>query len=295
MGTTTAKELLEKLSQSKIYQDYERAFSESTSLPLTLRHIEALNSPLHGVKNENPFCSLMAKTNRTCAACLETQQKITQAGREQTGTVVCFAGLCDSVVPIKMGGMLIGFLQTGQVAVKKPSRAQFDKITQQLIKWGVQTDLKALEEAYFNTRILSRKQYEAMLRLLEVFAQHLSMIANQVAVQEQGAEAPMIRNAKKFIKDHETEDISLADVAKSVNTSTFYFCKSFKKATGLNFTDYLSRVRIEKAKNLLLNPHLRVSEIAFQVGFQSLTHFNRIFHRIVGESPSSYRRGLKKI
>ncbi|MGZ5566768.1 MAG: helix-turn-helix domain-containing protein [Limisphaerales bacterium] len=77
-----------------------------------------------------------------------------------------------------------------------------------------------------------------------------------------------------------------------MNTSTFHFCKMFKKATGLNFTDYVSRVRVEKAKNLLLNPNLRISEIAYEVGFQSLTHFNRVFKKITGQSPSHYRTQL---
>jgi YesN/AraC family two-component response regulator len=83
--------------------------------------------------------------------------------------------------------------------------------------------------------------------------------------------------------------LSLGQVAKAVNTSTFYFCKMFKKGTGLNFTEYVSRVRIESAKNLLLNPNLRISEIAYQVGFQSLTHFNRVFKKVAGESPTDYR------
>jgi AraC-like DNA-binding protein len=65
-----------------------------------------------------------------------------------------------------------------------------------------------------------------------------------------------------------------------------------KKATGLNFTECLSRVRIEKAKNLLLNPNLRISEVAFGIGFQSLPHFNRTFRRIAGESPTEYRKKL---
>jgi AraC-like DNA-binding protein len=69
----------------------------------------------------------------------------------------------------------------------------------------------------------------------------------------------------------------------------------FKKATGINFTDYVSRVRIEKAKNLALNPNLRISEIAFEVGFQSLTHFNRVFKRITGVSPTSYRGNLPTV
>jgi AraC-like DNA-binding protein len=78
-----------------------------------------------------------------------------------------------------------------------------------------------------------------------------------------------------------------------VNASTFYFCKRFKKHTGVNFTEYVSRVRIESAKNLLLNPNLRISEIAYEVGFQSLTHFNRVFKSVVGESPTEYRAHLK--
>jgi YesN/AraC family two-component response regulator len=131
-----------------------------------------------------------------------------------------------------------------------------------------------------------------MVRLLEIFALHLSMVANQILVQKQNNEPPVIAKARKFIGDHQAESISLEQIAKALNVSTFYFCKMFKKTTGLTFTHYLSRTRIEKAKNLLLNPHVRISEAAYDSGFVSLTHFNRIFKRIVGKSPSEYRNGL---
>jgi len=72
----------------------------------------------------------------------------------------------------------------------------------------------------------------------------------------------------------------------------FHFCKVFHKATGLTFTDYVSRVRLEEARTRLLNPNLRVSEIAYDVGFQSLTQFNRTFKRVFGQSPSEYRARL---
>jgi AraC-like DNA-binding protein len=117
-------------------------------------------------------------------------------------------------------------------------------------------------------------------------------VGNQILVQERNAEPPAVVRAKQYIADHQDEQLSLGQVAKAVNTSSFYFCKLFKKATGLNFTDYVSRVRIEKAKNLLLNPNTRISEVAFEVGFQSLTHFNRVFRKVVGESPTDYRRRL---
>ena len=78
-------------------------------------------------------------------------------------------------------------------------------------------------------------------------------------------------------------------MAKVACTSTYYICKLFKRHTGLNFTEYVSRLRIERSRELLANPNLRVGEIAFEVGFQSITHFNRVFRRVMGESPTAYR------
>jgi len=74
-----------------------------------------------------------------------------------------------------------------------------------------------------------------------------------------------------------------------VNMSVFHFCKTFRKATGLTFVDYLARVRIERIKSLLSDPYKRVSEAAFEAGFQSLSQFNRVFRRVAGEAPSAYR------
>lgn len=236
----------------------------------------------------------MAEHNRACAACLETQQKISEAAGAGPRTVKCFAGLCDTGVPVSVGDELLGFLQTGQIFLKKPTQAQFARTAKQLVDWGWKVDLRRLEEAYFQTRVISPQQYEAVLRLLTIFAQHLSFVSNQLMVARVNAEPPTITKAKQFIQEHQADEISLGDVAHAVNTSTFYFCKLFKKATGLNFTEYLSRVRIEKARNLLLNPNLRISEVAFAAGFQSLTHFNRIFRRISGESPTQYRTKLAK-
>jgi YesN/AraC family two-component response regulator len=207
-------------------------------------------------------------------------------------TIGCPNGLSDTAVPVRLGDRLIGFLQTGQVFKKKPSASQFDRVAKQLAEWGIELDRQALREAYFSTRVVPTKQHDAVVKLLTIFAQHLSMLSNQVVVQHENAEPPVITKAKEYIQEHQTENLRLGHVAKACNTSTFYFCKMFKKITGINFTDYLSRVRIEKSKNLLLNPNLRVSEIAFEVGFQSLTHFNRVFKKILGQSPTEYRAQL---
>jgi AraC-like DNA-binding protein/ligand-binding sensor protein len=285
-------EIVQRLSKSQIFRDYETAFNQATHLPLAFRPHELWQHALQGKKHENPFCALMAKSSRSCAACLEAQQALTEGEPGKSTSAVCFAGLCDTAIPVSVGHDIIGFLQTGQVAFRKPTEAGFAKVTGQLIAWGVKVDLGQLQDAYFHSRVLSREQYEAMVRLLEIFARHLSVMANQILVEKQNEETPLVSRAKRFIGEHQAESISLGQMARALNVSTFYFCKMFKKATGLTFTDYLARTRIERAKNLLLNPHVRVSEVAYDCGFISLTHFNRIFKRMVGKSPTGYRRAL---
>lgn len=284
--------LIEAIAQSSVYQEYERAFNILTGLPVSLQPVETWQLPHHGKRNENPFCALVSQKSRACAACLQVLEELCAKAEQEPKTVTCPVGLLDTAVPVRLGDRLIGYLQTGQMLGKRPSPVQFNKAARLMEEWGVEVDREALREAYYSTKVVTAKQHESIVRMLVIFAQHLAMLGNQLFIQQKNAEPPIIRRAKEYIEEHHTEDLSLARAAKAVNMSTFYFCKMFKKVTGINFTDYLSRVRIEKAKNLLLNPNLRVSEIAFEVGFQSLTHFNRVFKKILGQSPTDYRAQL---
>jgi AraC-like DNA-binding protein len=283
------QQLIEHLTHSHLYQDYERAFSDATGLPVSLRPVESWQLPLHGRRKENAFCALMARTSRSCAACLQTQQEVADRATHQPCAVDCAMGLCDVAVPVRTGDTLVGYLQTGQVFRRQPTNAQFERAVRQMEAWGVPFDREEMRAAYFSGRTLSQTELAAIMQMLHIFAQHLGIVTNQLLVQQEQAEPPVITRAKAYITEHQEEDLSLGRVAKAVNTSTFYFCKLFKKTTGINFTEYVSRVRIERAKELLLNPNLRISEIAYEVGFQSLTHFNRVFKKLLGQSPTQYR------
>lgn len=287
--TRRNRSIVEQLHKTQIYRDYEKAFRETTGLPLNLRAQGAFNLPHHGDPKENPFCALMAQTNHTCSACLQLQRRVEEEAQMEPKTLKCFAGLCDSAVPVRVGDNLIAFLQTGQILLHKPTEQEFTKRTRDILKWGAAVDLKKLQEAWFQTRVLDKKQYESILRLLHIFAQHLSTLSTELMIKTEQSDSPVVSKARTYIASHQHEEITLNEVAKAVNMSSFYFCKTFKKATGMTFTDYLARVRIEKVKNLLLNPHKRISEAAYECGFQSLSQFNRVFRKVAGESPTEYR------
>lgn len=288
------EQLLETLIGSEIFQTYASAYTEAAEMPITLRPVETWQLPLHGIRRENPFCAMITEKSRTCAACLQMQEKLAQSAMDAPSTMTCAYGLCETVVPVKLGTQTIGFLQTGQVMRQKPTAASFRRTVAKAKELGGDIDNAKARKAYFGTPVVSQKKLDSVSNLLSIFADHLSMKSNQIAVQTTNAEPLVIAKAKQFIRDHHTDDLSLGQVAAAVHASIFYFCKLFRKVTGTTFTEFVSRTRIEKAKNLLLNPNLRISEIAYEVGFQSLTHFNRVFKNIVGESPTEYRGHLPK-
>jgi AraC-like DNA-binding protein len=103
------------------------------------------------------------------------------------------------------------------------------------------------------------------------------------------AEPVEIWKARKFIEEHSADELSLSKVAKAANISANHLSEKFKQVTGTNFVDYVAHARFEKARALLLNSNRRISEIAFAVGFQSLSQFNRVFKKLSGKCPSAYR------
>lgn len=291
----TDGQLIAALARSETFQNYERAYVEATGMPLTLRPVETWQLPFHGMRHENPFCALIAAKSRSCAACLQLQDRLTQDARDQPATRTCAYGLCETAVPVKLGPHTIGFLQTGQVLRQPATEAAFQRAVEQAAQRGVDLNHESAKQAYFKTPVASQKRQDAISGLLVVCADHLAMKSNQLMVQSVNVELPIIAKAKQFIGEHYMEHLSLDQVSRIVNTSRFYFCKQFRQATGLSFTEFVSRTRVERAKDLLPNPNLRISEIAFAAGFQSLGHFARMFKRIVGQSPTAYRDTLPAI
>ena len=102
-----------------------------------------------------------------------------------------------------------------------------------------------------------------------------------------------ILDALSYIANHYHEDLTLAFVAKKFCFSPWYFSRIFKQATGMLYTEYLNKIRINEAQKLLLKTHKPITEIAGTVGFNSLTNFGRVFKQIAGCSPRQYKNKHK--
>jgi AraC-like DNA-binding protein len=113
--------------------------------------------------------------------------------------------------------------------------------------------------------------------------------SNSILSNGHRAEPVDIWKSRRFIEEHAGEELSLARVAKAVSISPTHLSEKFKEVTGFNFVDYVARTRFERACALLSDAGVRISEIAFEAGFQSLSQFNRVFKKLSGKSPRAYR------
>src|SRR5439155_2279064 len=231
---------------------------------------------------------MLAERHATLAVCLRAHQDIIDHTGLIPHTVTCPFGLTETAVPVRLGTQIIGYLRIGQVLRHTPAKSESTKVSRELERRGVRFTCE-IRKAWEKTPLIPPDRYNATVRLLTFFAEQLSALANQIVLEQQNAEPPLVLKAREYIEKHKTEELSLADVAKAAGASVFYFCKVFHRATGLKFTDYVARVRLEDARNRLLNPNLRISEIAYDVGFQSLTQFNRTFKLVFVQSTSEFR------
>jgi len=290
-GAKENRELIDTLRRSKLFRSYEQVFSEATGLPLAFRPVDYWQLEHQGKKNENPFCALLAERPATLAVCLQAHEEMIRHTGDLPHTVTCPFGLTETAVPIKLGQRTIGYLRIGQVLRHTPARSDTTKVSRELARNGVRFTGK-IRKAWEKNPFIPHEKYNAIVRLLTFFADQLSALSNQLVTEKSNSEPPLVLKAREYIDKHKAEELSLANVAKVAGASVFHFCKVFHKSTGLKFTDYVARVRLEDARTRLLTPNLRVSEIAYDVGFQSLTQFNRTFKRVFGQSPSEFRARL---
>jgi AraC-like DNA-binding protein/ligand-binding sensor protein len=286
---TSGSPVVDGMLRSKLYRDYRRAFTRATGLPLELHAPDEMKVHRPATVKAAPFCTLMAKANASCAACYALQMELEEKAQLEAKTIKCFAGLCETEVPVRVGENVIAFLHTGHILLDRPDKAHFNQVAEELIRWGTHVDLKQAEEAYFATRVISQPHYKSLVQLLAIFAEHLATSGGQLTLRQNRSEPSSVSRARKIIDLQSQDEVSLGQVAKLVNVSANYFSELFHKTTGIRFVDYVARVRIEKAKTMLSDSRARISEVAYDVGFKSLSQFNRAFKKFAGVAPKGYR------
>ncbi len=125
--------------------------------------------------------------------------------------------------------------------------------------------------------------------LIEVVRKACMRFSDLVGLNYISIGAETIRKAKIFLQKNYNKDISLEEVSQVISLNPHYFSRLFKKEVGMNFIDYLTKLRIEQAKKMLLQTSLTIGEISNSIGYHDANYFSRVFSKIVGVPPTEFR------
>ena len=262
--------------------------------------VMALNDPQSGhirykfeEREANPVCRLIRATPeglRRCDAC-DRQHHSHAATSGQAQLYTCHAGFWDIVVPVAGLGNHATLISSGQLLREPKSPAGFLQL-QQRLSWLKVSD-RHLRAAYERTVYLPRKQIASLMRLLELFARQLCESAKRIRDLKAQLERAEIRRGREFVESRFRDPtLGLKDAARYAGLAPAHFSHVFRRATGIRFTRFVQARRVAEAKKQLTHTQASITEICFECGFSSLTHFNRVFRAFEHHSPRQYRQAL---
>jgi two-component system response regulator YesN len=197
--------------------------------------------------------------------------------------------LVKILVPVFIHGRHAGTLLAGPMALQTLNASRLARLTRRLESVGLGDRVDRLEKTWHFTPRLTSAKCRAAGTLLQMFGKYLEETGRRMQHPKNGGDSVLLRKIEAFLAENKDAPVSLKAVAARVNLSPCHFCSVFKKQTGVTFSQYRLRQRLEKARELLAGGAQRVSDVAFEAGFESIPYFNRAFRKQYGCSPTAYR------
>jgi AraC-like DNA-binding protein len=284
--------LWRQLMTLDVVREQQAAFTCATGLPLAFLPARSSAPGSGGSDSARAvFCIQGCLGGQSGVVC---QRVFQNAERRAAGGAApvqyrCPTGLIKIIAPVLVRGRHVGNVVAGPFSLQKLDEATFRRIRRRLESIGHPMHADRLRIAWRFSPVITSERGRALALMVNMFAQYLSECGGRLLKEAAALRSPLLQKIEGVLREMQDRSISVRELAERVSLSPCHFCKVFKKQTGLTFTEYRARLRIERAQTLLENPHVRISEAAFEAGFDSIQYFNRVFRRMVGCSPSEYR------
>ncbi len=246
----------------------------------------------------NPFCMYVKHDKATYYKCLsmirKTHERCTKSCKSFYG--MCHAGLGEYVTPIVCNKELIGTINMGFFSPGQ--KRSLYRIHQMCESSAVLKEDEALQ--LFHSSISEPTvPTEMILPMIELVAEYLSMTYGSIRTTHDqitgrkrydSSEDTILSHAAQYVRQNFINHITIKDLSCFCHCSESYLSHIFKKRIGININTYINKVRIEAAKNFLINCDTSIEEIALNVGFSDPNYFSRVFTGLASIPPTEYRR-----
>lgn len=318
-GTTTIHQIVNPSKFQKIQDDI------SLATGLAVITVDYKGIPLTVHSNCSEFCKRIRASDKYRAYCEKCDSRggVEAARIRKPYIYLCHAGLVDFAIPIIVDNLYLGAFMAGQVILdKEDSDNQLEHILFETVKAADLALDNEIQQYYTLLPVMSIEKITALANMLlhignycieqavlkatiaklttkkqpsEIYkkpehsinAQNSSEALNYNSIKKHHK---ILQPAFTYIDQHLEEKISLSKMAAICNISTSYFSKLFARENLGNLSDYVNRIKMDSAKELLLKTDLPVRSIADNLGFDDCGYFIKIFKRETGTTPAEFRK-----
>lgn len=280
------------LARAKLFLDFQRAFTAGSGLTILIREPDSAALVQWPVVSANSFCSRLANSPFASAPYKEVQHKLADAAHHLAQTQQCFAGLDETMVPVRSGNRILALLQFGQVRSRQSTEEATTRVVEDAAVASHSIEADRLAHELRATRKIHPERYAAFVHLAELFSLQLADWFVRYCGAETPRPASITMRTREWLDAHYHEPIELDDAAKAVGVTRWHLSRVIHRHTGLVFRELVAHVRLERACHWLAHHDMPIHKIATTVGFQSKSQFNRIFRRVHKQSPSEYRQAM---
>ncbi len=235
--------------------------------------------PLYCCNSETPFCAMIQKTALGANKCLCSDEDLLEECRKQRSFCLhtCHAGLADAAIPIIKNDITVGYIVMGQLRVSFTKKEIRHKLS-----W-MKEDVDKIMDLYQHLPKYSERQIDSLSNLLS----HI-LFDNAIEIDYND----FITFATTYIKNNLNKDLSIPHLCAVLHVSKNFLYQSFHKNRGCTVNGYINRQRIKQAQKLIRETNEPIYRIAEGVGIPNYTYFCRLFKKLTGLSPNSYRNSI---
>ncbi|HHY98339.1 MAG TPA: helix-turn-helix domain-containing protein [Firmicutes bacterium] len=312
----------------KALVQFQRIFYQLTGLPVSVCNSDFESITFYPRAHRSQLCRLVQASPEGLGRCRDSDRRAVGKAIEKNRPHIyrCHAGLVNVAIPLIVEGDHVGNILTGQVLTEPPKSDAVDRFRDNLK--GLRFNAAMLESAIGGLMIVPESKLRLASQLLSLLATYimdteiLALVYKKKASEILGLSPPdglaerlkrsepfgarvgsarvgsnsheeIIRQTERFIEENLKERITLADVARVVGLCPTYFARVFGEKMGVSFHLYLTQRRMQRAADLLKDSSLSIGEIAYNVGYPDQNHFSQVFKKMIGMSPSNYRKQLR--
>ena len=241
---------------------------------------------------EIEFCRLLAA--HCCGGCPLCRQMHCELNRRMGGKlkphqICCPFGIVQVAVPVVVLGRHVATILGGKVRLDAASIRPRPGLDRQLRRCGLTGNLRSLQKSYLAIQVMAGAKLKVALKLLDQLAQLFAGALAQESIPAFLTKPSLVFQIGQFVRQHLGDRLTTRQTAREFHLCEAYFCRRFRRLTGMTFQAYVTQLRVEKAMTTLQATDARVNEIALALGFRSASDFDRIFKAIVGMTPSAFR------